>query len=74
MKEFVCTEETLKHIDPASGVSVFMSMGSQESLPDEVVDYFCKMGWGFSEGVTNGARSVGAKSLVLNKSLSNRSK
>ncbi len=60
MKPFTCTEDELHH-----GDTVHMRKGDTLTLDDELVAYFCSMGWGTAEGVESAERTPGAQAVEI---------
>jgi hypothetical protein len=59
LKQFTCTENTLKHWDDVEEALIVMHKGDILSLRDGLVETFCAHGWGTAEGVQVGERKPG---------------
>jgi len=65
MKQFTCTEETLKFAHPETGALVVMGKDDKLTFSDGHVEMLCGEGWGTAEGVETGERKAGVTEMVL---------
>jgi len=65
MKQFTCTEVSLKFVNADTGAVATMQQGDVLTLQDTQVAELCARGWGTAAGVDTGERKPGAVTISV---------